>query len=214
MNIQLQNLIPRPIVELGTDNSEVWGVENLTFLPNVLYLISASSGRGKTSLLSTIYGIRKDYNGTLLIDDKNAQKFSPNDWAELRINKMSYVFQGLDLFSQFTVLENIALKNDLTAKKTTAEIIDLAKQLDIESLLNRKAGILSFGQRQRVSIIRALCQPFAFLLLDEPFSHLDSENADKALKMIVNEVKSQNASMILTSLGEQFDFEFDRTVRL
>ena len=78
----------------------------------------------------------------------------------------------------------------------------MARRLGIDPFLHRKAGILSFGQQQRVAIIRALCQPFDFLLADESFSHMDRENSLVAYELIREECESRGAGMILTSLNK------------
>jgi len=71
----------------------------------------------------------------------------------------------------------------------------------MEKFLDRKAGILSFGQQQRVAIIRALCQPFEYLLADECFSHIDYENSLSAYQVIKEACDMQGAGLILTSLN-------------
>ena len=85
----------------------------------------------------------------------------------------------------------------------------MAKNLGVSDLLDKACHTLSYGQRQRIAIIRALCQPFDFLLLDEPFSHLDEANTMKACQLIDEVVREQKASLILVSLGERFHFQYD-----
>ena len=128
--------------------------------------------------------------------------FTWKEWAHIRKTKLSYIFQGLELFDNLTGLENILLKNAITGYKTKEEITEMASRLGIEEFLHRKAGILSFGQQQRVAIVRALCQPFHYLLADECFSHIDLENSLKAYTLILEECKAQEAGLILTSLHE------------
>ena len=77
----------------------------------------------------------------------------------------------------------------------------MAEMLGMAEFLQRKAGILSFGQQQRVAILRALCQPYDYLLADECFSHMDQENSYKAYQVIREECDSQGAGLILTSLN-------------
>ena len=73
---------------------------------------------------------------------------------------------------------------------------------------------MSYGQRQRVAIIRALCQPFEFLLMDEPFSHLDDANIKIASNLIKEELKMQQAGFLLVSLGERYYFKYDKEIVL
>ncbi len=88
------------------------------------------------------------------------------------------------------------------------------KQLEIDSLTHKKAETLSYGQRQRVAIIRALCQPFELLLLDEPFSHIDNHQITKASELILQEVESNNATLILASLGNSYNINYENTLLL
>jgi len=79
---------------------------------------------------------------------------------------------------------------------------------------NQKAHTLSYGQRQRVAIIRALIQPFKLLLLDEPFSHLDKKNIEIAKELIYDACDKNKAVFLLTSLGNTYDMEIQHRIRL
>ncbi len=214
MKINLEKVIPLPIKGQMDKETEVWGKKNIEIKKGENIIVKASSGKGKTTLLSIIYGLRKDYEGEVYINDENIRNFSLDKWTELRQNKISYVFQGLDMFEELTVLENIQLKNKLTEYYNENTIIDFAKALNIERYITQKAATLSFGQRQRAAIVRALCQPFDFLLLDEPFSHIDNENIKDALKLIDDECRKRNASFILASLDNDYNFKFNRTIKI
>ncbi|MGC9341123.1 MAG: ATP-binding cassette domain-containing protein, partial [Bacteroidales bacterium] len=120
----------------------------------------------------------------------------------------------LELFDELTALENIQLKNRLTGHKSASEIIKLAEILEISGFMNRKTEILSFGQKQRVAIIRALCQPFNFLLADEIFSHLDDVIREKALEVITDELENQGAGILFTSLKESENGFFNKKYRV
>lgn len=171
-------------------------------------MVEAPSGTGKTTLVSILYGIRHDYEGNVLFDGKNIRKISTDEWVKIRSEKFSAVFQDLRLFPQLTAIENIRIKNDLTKTLKEEEILHFAETLGIGHRMNQLCGKLSLGQQQRVAIIRALAQPFSFLLLDEPFSHLDQENSRIACGMISEACQKNNAGLLLTSLGPDNHFEF------
>jgi len=202
MKIILNQFIPKPLSELDSGDSAVWRHEHLTINPSPINSILSESGRGKTSLLLSIYGIRKDYEGEILFDDRNISTFTAGDWSEWRQKKLSTVFQSLKLFPEVSAMENIQLKNQLQNHKSKAEIEDMLRRLSMIDFAGQSAGSLSFGQQQRVAIIRALCQPFSVLLLDEPFSHLDKQNARDAWDLILEESKRQQAQIIITGLAE------------
>jgi len=198
MNISFQNVIPKPMVG-SISNSDIW-LTNMEFKKNEMYQIVAPSGTGKTSLLHFLFGIRKDYDGEICFDSISLSSYSFNDWDVLRKQSVSILFQGLRLFPELDIWENIHIKNKLTGYKSKEQIQTLLERLGLENHIHKQAGILSFGQQQRVALVRALCQPYEFLLLDEPFSHLDADNASIAMKIIEEEVQSQKAGLLITSL--------------
>ena len=75
-------------------------------------------------------------------------------------------------------------------------------------------GRMSFGQQQRVAMIRALVQPFDFLMVDEPISHLDDENSAIMAEIMMEEARSQGAGVIVTSIGKHMNMSYDKTYRL
>ena len=214
--IELKNVLPIPLKETPggiSPESNTFGTQCF-FEKGKNYLVIAPSGQGKSTLLHIIYGLRSDYDGTVHFEDKNIRQFQPNDWAASRQNQLSIVFQDLRLFPKLTALENILLKSELTRTVTETEVRQWATRLGVEENLGQTAATLSYGQRQRIAIIRALSQPFDFLLLDEPFSHLDEENTHRASALIKDVCQARNAGFILVSLGEQYLFEYDEILVL
>ncbi len=207
--IKLQNVKPEPIFETGIPvKSDIWNTK-FTFKKGKNYLITAPSGKGKSTLLHIIYGLRKDFSGDLVLNEKDSATFQADQWSELRQSKFSIIFQDLRLFPDLSAMANIQLKANLAGDITPQRIKEMADQLGVSELLDKPCATLSYGQRQRIAIIRALCQPFDFLLLDEPFSHLDEANVEKASELIKAEIKRQGAGLILVSLGERFLFDYD-----
>lgn len=94
------------------------------------------------------------------------------------------------------------------------EILSFFEQLGIADKINVKAGKLSFGQQQRVAFIRALCQPFDFLFLDEPISHLDDDNSRIMGELIIAEAKAQGAGVIATSIGKHIELPYNHILQL
>lgn len=201
MIIRLEHLIPIPMMEQETGDSEIWEKESVEFEQGNSYVIQAPSGQGKTSLLSVIYGIRDDYRGRVTVDEQDISGWSWKQWSLVRKKQFSFIFQGLQLFPELTALDNILLKNSITRHQTEARIREMAGEMGMEPFLSRKAGILSFGQQQRTAILRSLCQPFRFLLADECFSHIDRENSDRCFQVIRRECEAQGAGLILTTLN-------------
>ena len=215
--IILNNVLPR--VFAGSENeppvkgSQVW-LRKLEFRRSQSYLIEAESGTGKSSLCSFVYGNRCDYSGEILFDGVNVKSFSIARWSELRTHALALLPQEMRLFPELTVLENIQIKNRLTDYKTEGEILEMLRRLEISEKVHQQAAYLSVGQQQRVAIVRALCQPMDFLILDEPVSHLDERNNEIVAQLIQEEASAQNAGIIATSVGNKISISFDKVISL
>lgn len=207
MDICIQNIIPKPLEENIGDSLFKFG--SIVLKQSCSYVFAAPSGKGKSTLLSYLYGLRSDYKGSILYGNTFLQNKTIKEWTIYRQRLFAMVFQDLRLFGNLTAIDNIKIKNNLTAFKTETEIQEMANSLGVAELLKRKIKTLSMGQQQRIAIIRALCQPFDWVLLDEPFSHLDAVNTERCMTLIETECRMQKAGMILTSLGEDLHFSFD-----
>ncbi|RFC53345.1 ATP-binding cassette domain-containing protein [Brumimicrobium aurantiacum] len=213
MNIHFKNVIPNPLRNITHHEQSIWN-NSFSLQKGQKVMLNATSGKGKTTFTHTLSGLRKDYSGKILFDEQDLQDFSAEDWAELRKNKLSFVFQDLQLFPNLTVQENLQIKNDLTKSFTEDELKQMLEKLEIEDKWSNQCGLLSMGQQQRVAIIRALSQPYEWLLMDEPFSHLDENNTQLALSLIHKRTAEQGAGFILTSLGDDHQFTFDKVLNL
>lgn len=193
-------MLPRVFVNENIPESDVWD-EELTLYRGNNYLIEAASGGGKSSMCAYVYGARVDYEGELFFNGKDTRGFSIAEWQEIRRRHIAYLPQELDLFPELTAWENIQLKNTLTNHFGDKDIERMLDELGIASRRDYPAGRMSIGQQQRVAIIRSLCQPFDFILLDEPVSHLDEGNNRIVADMIAREAERQGAAVISTSVG-------------
>lgn len=124
------------------------------------------------------------------------------------------LFQELRLFEELTAWENVQLKNSLTGYRKRSEIRQWFEELGIADKWDRKVGQMSFGQQQRVAFIRSLCQPFDFIFLDEPISHLDDGNGRCMARILTEEAARQGAGIIVTSIGKHLELAYDRVLSL
>lgn len=177
-------------------------------------MIEAASGTGKSSLCSYLLGYRDDYQGQLLFDDCDARTLKIGEWADLRRYHVSYLFQDLRLFPELTALENIELKNRLTRHKSRRQLEEWLDALGIGDKRDTPVGKMSFGQQQRVAMLRALSQPFDFIIADEPVSHLDESNIERMKHLLMQEMAEQGAGAIVTSIGRHWDMSYDAILHL
>lgn len=206
MRIELQSIRPHPIPEKLIPGSEIWATD-LSIESGQKRLIAAQSGKGKSTLLHILYGLRKDFSGEALMDGYSVRKYTDAEWENIRRRKVSILFQDLKLFPQLNARENLSL---IPEENPSAPSVDeMLTTVGMEDFGMQRVETLSFGQRQRIALLRALRKPFELLLLDEPFSHLDEENAIAASKLIEQMVELNKASLILSSLGDVPPISFD-----
>ncbi len=213
MQITLQKIVPSFFTKENYASSEVWG-NSVIFNKGENVHIVAPSGSGKTSLIHFLYGLRNDYTGDILYNNENIRAFDAEKFSLWRKQHISIVFQDMRLFTEQTVLQNLEIKSLLAPYHTESKIVSMAKQLGIESKLEKLCSTCSYGEQQRIAIIRSLLQPFDFLLLDEPFSHLDDVNTKKAMALIEEEAATRNAAIILNDLRKVDHLKTERVLYL
>ena len=211
--IRLEHTFPQVFANRSDLSSEVWQ-QDISFERGRLYLLEASSGTGKSSLCSFVYGFRQDYQGMISFDGQNIRNLSIKDWTRLRQRHLSLMWQELRLFPELTAMENVQIKNRLTGFKKKKEILRWFEELGIADKVDAKVGLMSFGQQQRVAMIRALVQPFDFLFVDEPISHLDDDNSVAMSDIMMEEATRQGAAVVVTSIGKHMELNYDKVLRL
>jgi putative ABC transport system ATP-binding protein len=213
MHLQIKDLLPLYFEQSRKQSSEIWG-KDLHFDKGDFVKIVAPSGSGKSSLMHFLYGIRREYSGSVTYENHDIKKFTVEDFARYRKNHISIVFQDLRLFPEETVFDNINIKRQLNPYHPESKIREMAERLGIGNKLGSKCRICSYGEQQRVAIIRAMMQPFDFLLLDEPFSHLDNNNSEKANELMIEEARTRNAAIIFADLERISYFPFTKIYHL
>src|SRR2546423_3631616 len=213
MHLRIHDLLPVYFDQSRKQTSEIWG-KDLQFDQSEYIKIVAPSGSGKTSLVHFLYGLRHDYIGTIDYDDLQINNFSAEEIAHYRKARISVVFQDLRLFPEQSALDNIEIKRRLNPYHPAEKVRDMAERLGIGDKLDSKCKICSYGEQQRIAIIRSLMQPFDFLLLDEPFSHLDNKNSEKAMELMLEEAESRNAAIVFADLERIDYFPFTRIFHL
>jgi len=202
MALIFDHILPAPLADSAVDGS-FWRSRSEVAAGSHLAIIAAS-GRGKSTLVNIAYGIRHDYSGAYHIDGKKADTLSLEDWSLLRQNTMSCVFQDLKLFPQLSARQNLLLKCQLSDGIKLSEAEAMAERLGMDAYLDKTCGQLSMGQQQRIAVVRALCQPFRYLFLDEPTSHLDRDNTKKVMELVMEQAEQQKAAVIITGLDQDY----------
>lgn len=211
--IVLEKTLPMVFAQRTDINSDIWQ-QDVTFEKGKTYLVEANSGTGKSSLCSFIFGYRKDYLGRILFDDEETRNFTTRQWVNIRKRSIALLWQELRLFPELTALENVQIKNKLTGYQKRKKIDEWFEILGIADKKDALLGRMSFGQQQRVAMIRTLCQPFDFAFVDEPISHLDDTNNHLMAQILYEEAHKQGAGIIATSIGKRIDLDYDQILKL
>ncbi|TBU96103.1 ABC transporter ATP-binding protein [Phytopseudomonas dryadis] len=170
-----------------------------------------ASGSGKSTVLDLLaLALSPDPGGTLHWQDGEHALDLAELWrlgrheqlARLRSRAFGYVLQTGGLLRFLDVRGNIRLPRDLLGLPDDGAIEQLASQLGIDDLLQRQPGRLSVGQRQRVSIARALAHRPAIVLADEPTAALDPLNAERVMQLLVEQATARNLCLVISTHDE------------
>ncbi|MBL7847945.1 MAG: ABC transporter ATP-binding protein [Cyclobacteriaceae bacterium] len=160
------------------------------------------SGSGKTTLLNLIGGLDRPDSGSILINDVDITKLSPNQLIDFRLRNIGFVFQSFNLIPVLTARENVELIMQLQHEKK--EEVDnrvrmLFEQIGLTDKMNERPSKLSGGQQQRVAVARALASKPKFVLADEPTANLDSKSAANLLDIMALLNKEENITFIFST---------------
>lgn len=195
---------------------EVRAVDNvsLSIEKGEFAAIIGQSGSGKTTLLNLLGGIETPTSGCVYIDGVNLQKVEEPKLAQLKRQKIGYIFQDYNLIPILSAQENIAMPMLLDGKKAKQEEIErLASFLGIDNRLKHFPSELSGGQKQRVAIARALIMHPSILLADEPTGNLDKHSADEIMELLL-EINRQGHTVLLVTHEQRYADMCQRKITL
>jgi lipoprotein-releasing system ATP-binding protein len=180
--------------------------------------IIGSSGSGKSTLLYVLSTLDTDYEGQIFLDGEDLSRKSKNQLAEIRNEKIGFVFQFHYLLPEFTVLENVMLPALKLGKYSEDEVRKRAfEKLDMLGLRDqaeKRANKLSGGQQQRVAIARALINDPHIIFGDEPTGNLDSKNAQTVFDIFKELKEKYNQTILVVTHDMALAEQTDRTIRL
>ena len=177
-------------------------------------VIVGASGAGKTTILNILGGMDTLTSGSVKLAGEEISRLNKRQLTAYRRYDVGFVFQFYNLVQNLTALENVQIKNRITQHTDQQTILSWFERLGIADKVDSKVGLMSFGQQQRVAMMRALVQPFDFIVADEPISHLDDHNSDIMAQLMLEEAGKQGAAVVVTSIGKHMKIDYDRVVLL
>ena len=199
---------------------EVQVLDNVSFSMNKGEFVSimGKSGCGKSTLLYILSTMDSDYTGELYIDQKLITGQSPNQLANIRNEKIGFVFQFHYLLPEFSVLDNVMLPAKKLGIKSNQEIendaMEKLKLLGISDQAMKLSYRISGGQKQRVSIARALINSPTIIMGDEPTGNLDSKNSDIVFDIFKELTSKDNLSLLIVTHDQDFANRTDRIIQM
>jgi ABC-type lipoprotein export system ATPase subunit len=189
------------------NQSVVMGLNHidLTFHRGEFVAVTGESGSGKSTLAQVICGVLPYESGEMLLFGKPTSHYDSADWERYRREKISYISQNYGILAGSTVLTNVTAALRIAGvpqQEAEQRAEQLLKLVELWDLKNRRAAKLSSGQKQRLSIARALAKPAPILVADEPTGNLDPENSAKVIELLAQAAKERLVILITHDFQE------------
>ena len=212
-DLTLKALRPTYLDEAVCAASCCWG-ETLTWKEGARVGVQGPSGQGKSTLIRILCGIETAYTGSFAYGSTEVVRGRVASWPRLRSQVVSVVLQDLRLVPEWSGEENLRLVPVWADGVDRATINDWSERLEIQELLGRAVETWSKGQAQRLAILRALISPARWLLLDEPFSHLDALRTREAVTLIEDVSEARGQGWVVTHLDADPELPCEQVVQV
>ena len=201
--IELEN-IRKTYALAGTEGVEVLKGVTLKIKEGSLVALMGASGSGKSTLMNILGFLDTATSGRYLFDGRDVSKLSANDRADLRNERIGFVFQNFNLLSRTSALQNVLLPLEYQRKRrpkaeNRAWAAELLKRMGLADRMDHAPNQLSGGQQQRVAIARALVNRPRILFADEPTGNLDSKTTVEILEMFRNLNKEEGITIVIVT---------------
>jgi len=200
------------------DSISVVGVENINLKigRGEFVCVMGPSGCGKSTMLHLMGCLDKPTSGRIFIDGIDVSKMSEDELADLRKEKIGFVFQFFNLYPTLTALENVELPMIIAEKDKhfrRKKALELLKIVGMEEFKDHLPSQLSGGQRQKIAIARALANNPPIILADEPTGNLDSKSGEEIMK-IFKELNERGKTIVVVTHNENVAKFAERIIRL
>lgn len=179
--------------------------------------IMGPSGCGKTTMLNCLSGLDEFDSGEVLIEGVNLRSMGDRARTSYRAERMGFVFQTFNLLPVISAVENVELPllvSGVKPRQARQRALEALAQVSLSDRANHRPAELSAGQRQRVTIARALINNPAIVWADEPTGNLDSESAADVLRLLRSLNREQGQTLVIVTHNREIGELCDRIVRM
>ncbi|MHB1278987.1 MAG: ABC transporter ATP-binding protein [Bacteroidia bacterium] len=175
-------------------------------------LVLGASGSGKSTWLQLLSGLREPQNGDVRIGDKALFAMNKSERDRFRARHIGFIFQEHSFIPSLNAWENIQLPFSHGISFPKERAIELAEQLGLAALLKKRPQQLSQGERQRLSVLRAVLPQPDLILADEPSSSLDDTNCEKLIELLKTQCHHAGSSLIVVTHDQRIKDQFERRI--
>jgi putative ABC transport system ATP-binding protein/lipoprotein-releasing system ATP-binding protein len=176
--------------------------------------LCGASGAGKTTLLYTLAGLERPESGSVQFEGRRLYSGSESSQAELRNQKMGFVFQGYFLLPELTALENVLLPGMIGGKPKRSSAEKSLESVGLGDRLHHLPAELSGGEQQRVAIARALTNDPEIIFADEPTGNLDSKTGDTIIDLLLELARGRNKTLLVVTHDTRLAARGDRQLHI
>lgn len=188
---------------------------DFTIQPGETIAIVGPSGSGKSTLLGLIAGLDTPSRGQVILDGENLFAFSEDERAQVRAEKLGFVFQSFQLLTSLTALENVMLPLEIVDRKNARELaLSVMERVGLSERLTHYPNQLSGGEQQRVAIARAFAPQPKLLLADEPTGNLDTHTGQRIIDLLFELNEEKGTTLVLVTHDHALAQRCDRMLQL
>ena len=213
--VEIKNLVKN--FPIGNDFFTALKGINLTFTEGEFAGLVGPSGSGKTTLLNIIGSLDVPSDGDVIVLSHSISNLTQKQAAQLRKEKLGFIFQNYNLLPVYTVYENVEfplLLLDISADERKKRVLETLEWVGLSDKIHSRPSQLSGGECQRVAIARAMVKRPSLVLADEPTANLDSENSQNVLQTMVKLNRELKTSFIFATHDDKVIGYLHRIIRL
>ncbi len=197
------------------NNENVIAFNDVSFKEGSQVLIVGNSGCGKTTILHVLAGLLRPSQGEIFINDQSLYEKKPSEIDSFRGKNIGVVFQVPHFVNSFSVEDNLFLTQELAGlKRNKTRVVEVLEKVKLVHKLKSKIFELSEGQKQRITIARAIINSPKIILADEPTSSLDDASCEDVIELLKDSAEAEKAILIIVTHDQRLKDSFKEIIKM